>query len=118
MADFHTYDLGPVFRMTVPDQFSDPYRIEINWCLTESDASCWRRPIAIVMTSMLTDNDDELVLHLSREDARVLRDCLGLMLRSPDLRQDGNEVWSHLHVPTTLASSSAADVSDETAPAS
>lgn len=72
-----------------------PRTMRVSWCIDEEDASCWRQPCMVTIEPYYSfpgpKGDDEVwetVVDLSREDMRVLRDFLTLLLGSPDLRQD------------------------------
>jgi hypothetical protein len=78
--------------------------LTVSWVITETDASCWRRPLCLTIEPRLPNavvfpeehalaakDAWETIVDLSREDARVLRDFLDLLLRSPDLREDEEE---------------------------
>jgi hypothetical protein len=68
-------------------------RLELYWALDEDDASCWKEPLTMVITPWDRKAEDswETVIDLSREQGRLLRDCITSFLASPDLRQSGAE---------------------------
>lgn len=86
---------GPKFTLHVPCN-ADAVCLEVSWVISDDDASCWDRPLSIAIspvTSEPTDETWETVVDLSRDDARLLRDAIDLMLRSPDIRQNADGSW-------------------------
>ena len=104
---------GPAFQLTLPCN-GDAVTLEVSWSLSDDDASCWRRPLSISISPKApADREWETLVDLSRDDIRLLRDALDMMLRQPDIRQNEDGMWI-----TARASHPAAVVSCETAPSS
>jgi hypothetical protein len=95
----------PSFQMYTKDQFGFACEMKLQWHLSEEDASCWKRPLSILITPVMPVHNEEkmklaeeqyweVLLDLTRSEMQLLRDALDLFLKRPDLRQesDGMEV--------------------------
>lgn len=85
-------------RLIVPSPDSDiKVTIALSWSLSTEDASCWKRPLTLSISPNGGGEAWETYLYLSREEGRLLRDYLSVMLASPDLRQaaDGGPITLH-----------------------
>ena len=100
----------PEFQLTVGNNSGNECHLIVQWSLSEADASLWRQPISLTVRPRFnwhTASDEhkklaaaqswETTVNLSREDARMLRDYLNLLLRCPNLREEDGNKAPHEH---------------------
>ena len=77
----------PEFQMTVPDQHGTACELMVRWMGWE------KRPLTIEITPADPTKGEgwTTVIDLTREDARLLRGALDLLLASPDISPDGED---------------------------
>lgn len=65
----------------------DTVTVSVSWSINEEDSSCWRTPLAVQIKGEGSERWETLI-DLTREEGRLLRDCLTSFLGAPDLRED------------------------------